>query len=206
MAKKKLTEYELKQLELKERYMEIIRTEVWPENKHMQDYEFKEFGNAVELANGDIYIIEKPRIHTDFCFGYGYCGVSTEEDDDLANKAAANAKTNADYFIKENLKEFDERIERLMDPRYEKYKYIHYSGQPSGSKLKAYSCCHICDNPEYAPYRWNNLQDVEELTEEEIAALIAGFKAAKEMFTKRLNTYLKRYGLSKLNVWTYLRD
>lgn len=25
-------------------------------------------------------------------------------------------------------------------------------------------------------------------------------------FEKRLKTYLKRYGTSKLNIWTYLRD
>ena len=36
-----------------------------------------------------------------------------------------------------------------------------------------------------------------------------GIKQAEEVskkFAKRLNTYLKKYGLEKLNVWTYCRD
>lgn len=37
-------------------------------------------------------------------------------------------------------------------------------------------------------------------------ALIKGYEVVKEQFIKRLNTYLKRYGLTKLNVWTYLSD
>lgn len=206
MAKKKLTEWELKQLELKERYMEIIRKEVWPGSQSMQNYAYKKFGNAVELANGDLYVEDKPSINTDLCFGYGYSGVSTKEEYDAANRASENAATNVDYFIERNLRDLEWKLDLLYDPRYEKYKYIKYSTQPAGSKLKGYTCCRMYDNPTEAPYRWSNHRDLEKMTDEEVDALIECLKKTKEMFTKRLNTYLKRYGLSKLNVWTYLRD
>lgn len=197
------------QKELKEKYMEIIRTEVWKGSERMQDYASKEFCYAVELANDDICVLDKPRIHKDFCFGYGMYGITTEEEMDGASAMARHAETNADYFMEENLKEINERIERLEDAwmgKCEVYKYANYSGQPHGTKLKTYSIVDSWYNPENDPGRWSRLTDVEKMTTEEIDALIQGYKAVKEKFIKRLNTYLKRYGLSKVNTWTYLRD
>ena len=46
-------------------------------------------------------------------------------------------------------------------------------------------------------------KDIEEDFREVIGNRIE--EVAKK-FMKRLNTYLKRYGLEKLNVWTYCRD
>ena len=66
--------------------------------------------------------------------------------------------------------------------------------------------CYSWDNPDNQPYRWERLNDVKKLTREEIYSLIKGYEEVRQMFTKRLKTYLKKYGLSKLNVWTYLRD
>lgn len=194
------------QKQIKEKYMEIMRTEVWPGSEHMQKYAEKEYGYGVELSNGDIYVIDKPSIKKDFCFGFGMYGGDPTNDQERAEGVAQVARTSEDYFIKENLKQIDEQIEYLRDSRYEAYKYVHYSGRESGSKLKTYSFCHYWDNPENDPARWSRLKDVEKLTEEDIEALIAGYEAVREAFTKRLHTYLKRYGLSKLNVWTYLRD
>jgi hypothetical protein len=46
----------------------------------------------------------------------------------------------------------------------------------------------------------------EQLTQDEINRIIEGFQEVKKAFTKRLNTYLKRYGLTKVHSWTYLSD
>lgn len=197
------------QSELRGRYMAIICTEVWPGSTSMQKYMDKNFNYAVELENDDIYVIDKPSIKKDFCFGYGYCGMSTLEDDRRAARVAEHARTSEDYFIEENLKEINDRIKRLEEAKegkYVGYKYCNYTGQPNGSKLKAYTLCYSWEGPEDEPYKWERLTDVEKLTEKEIDALIHGYEIVKSEFTKRLNTYLKRYGLSKLNVWTYLRD
>lgn len=197
------------QKELKNRYMDIIRTDVWADSERMQKYAEKQFYVGVELDNGDLYVIDKPSIQKNFCFGYGMYGRSDDEDYDRAAKMMHHAETDEQYFIDENMSEFNQRIQKLeeaLDEKREAYKYLSYCGQPEGSKLKTYTACRICSNPEYEPWQWSNCRDLEKLTEKEIQALIGGYKAAKEMFMKRLQTYLKRYGLSKLHTWTYLRD
>ena len=61
-------------------------------------------------------------------------------------------------------------------------------------------------------YELDNLTEHEkknllrELTKAEIKEILEVYKKQKENFTKRLNTYLKKYGLSKLHTWTYLID
>ncbi len=198
----------LSQKELKTKYMDIICKEIW-QDSGMQKYAEKQFYYAVELNNEDIFVIDRPSIKKDFCFGYGMYGCDTNNDHDRAAKLMHHAETNEQYFIDENMAEFNERIsylEKALDGKYEAYKYCSYIDQPSESKLKCYTTCNVCSNPEYEPYRWNNLKAVEKLTLDEIKALIDGYQEAKKMFMKRLQTYLKRYGLSKLNTWTYLRD
>lgn len=194
------------QKELKERYMDIVTTEIWSGSQRMIDYAKKEFCYAVELNNGDLYVIDKPRIKKDFCFGYGWNGVSTGDDADDAYSMARNARENTDYFMRENLEDLDRKIDDLKKTMVEAYKYLAYTGQKEGSKLKSYTVVKMWDNPENDPGRWERLKDVEQLDKSEIKALIDGYEEVKKMFMKRLNTYLKKYGLSKVNSWTYLRD
>ena len=59
------------QKELKEKYMNIIKTEVWQNSERMQEYARKECEYVVELSNGNIIDIEKPRIEKKFLFRYG---------------------------------------------------------------------------------------------------------------------------------------
>ena len=44
------------------------------------------------------------------------------------------------------------------------------------------------------------------MSKREIDAMIDGYMEMKRIFKKRLDKYLKRYGLSKVNAWSYLRD
>lgn len=197
------------QKELKEKYMNIIKTEVWQDSERMQEYARKECEYVVELSNGNIIDIEKPRIEKNFCFGMGMYATYTQEEFEAAEDLAENARTNVEYFINENMKQITEKIGYLkeaLDGKKEVYTYVHYSGQPEDSDLVAYNSVRICDNPEYAPFRWSNLQSVKKLTNEDIQAIIDGLEEVAKKFMKRLNTYLKRYGLEKLNVWTYCRD
>ena len=64
-------------------------------------------------------------------------------------------------------------------------------------------------------YLENVGQYIDELHPEKAADIIENMDAddavdvleeVEKKFMKRLNTYLKRYGLEKLNVWTYCRD
>ena len=197
------------QKELKEKYMNIIRAEVWQNDERMQEYARKECEYVVELSNGNIIDIEKPRIEKNFCFGMGMYATYTQEEFEAAEELADNARKNVDYFISENMKQITDKIYYLkeaLENKREVYTFLHYSGQPENSELVAYNCVRICDNPEYAPFRWSNLQAVKKLSSEDIQAIIDGLEEVAKKFMKRLNTYLKRYGLEKLNVWTYCRD
>lgn len=172
----------------------------------MVNYLIKKVAYIVELENNSYYVIDKPDIEKDFCFGYGYCGISTEEDSDRAHKAANYAATHEDYFLRKNLEGLDNMIKDLQDDNLEAYKFLNYCSQQSGSKLKSFRITRLGNNPEYAPGYWSNLRDLEMLTKEERQELVKGYEEVRKAFVKRLNTYLKRYGLSKVRTWTYLSD
>lgn len=47
---------------------------------------------------------------------------------------------------------------------------------------------------------------IRKATKEDLEKYITGLLVVRKEFIKRLNTYLKKYGLSKLKTWTYLVD
>jgi hypothetical protein len=68
---------------------ERLRTEQtkrW-HNQEMIDYCVNDCEYVVPLENGGILEINKPRIETRFCFGYGYCGMSTEKGKNASDAA-----------------------------------------------------------------------------------------------------------------------
>lgn len=195
-----------RQKALREVYMDEIK-KCWT-NPRMIDYFYKDGSFIVELDNGDITNIEKPRIETSFCFGYGYCGVSTKDDYDNAYNAMRNAQTNTEYFISENMRDIERYLENLHDTSLVCYKHLHYTGQEIGAKLKGISFERAYNLPDNGtmPSDYNGCHDCEILSDRERQALIAGYEEVKKAFRKRLDTYLKKYGLSKLHTWTYLSD
>ena len=192
-------ELKAKQNELKEVYRECLK-DVWSDNK-MIDYCMKKVSYIVELSNGDIITIDKPNIQKDFCYGYGYCGITNEEDENRANDMVTVAKSNTDYFMRKNLEQVQGWIDELnnLDDYNEVHVRSNYYSQSKDNTLKQfyiycpYSSLHV-DNEHYR------------LDNSDIEKIIKGYEIVKEEFTKRLNTYLKRYGLSKINAWTYLSD
>ena len=98
------------------------------------------------------------------------------------------------YFIAENLKDLNRSINALKD----RGKTI-YRTTPNEKEKTVYF---------YQPY-WglepDRASDVP-LSGEEREILINALTWSREVFKKRLNTYLKRYGTSKLHTWTYWRD
>lgn len=191
------------QKELKELYKENLKL-VWDDPK-MVEFCSKNAEQVVETEDGWLIEVERQNIKKHFCFGYGYCGISDEEDEDRASNMAHHARTDVDYFIKENLEEYNRRIKNLKE--HDAYVSLtgHYYSQKPGCKLQHYTCDYGCH---YGS--WNeNLNDTtkwKKLSENDKNELISAFERAKESLLKRLNTYLKKYGLSKLSVWTYLVD
>lgn len=183
------------QKELKELLKNILENEIWNSEK-MVNHCLKEVAYIVELENGDIIAIDKPRIEKDFCFGYSDSRYDTK-DYDRANNMADHAKTSTDYFIKENLKDINRTINNL-EGKNKYYTGIQYTGQSNNSKLKALYQFRFDDEIDESIY--NRLEG------ENRQRVIEGYKIVKANFEKRLNTYLKRYGLSKVNTWSYWRD
>lgn len=194
---------------LKEIYMDIIKKEVWVNDSHMQAFAKKQLAYVVELPDGSIIDFDKPSIQKDFCFGAGMYACATDEEIAEAENLVDIAKRSESYFRKQNMKDLNGQIEELkgaLNGEYEVYTSLHYYGQEPGSRLKHYSICRISQNPEYDPGRWSNSRDLKKCGKEEIEIIISGIEEVKKAFSKRLDSYLKRYGTSKVHAWSYICD
>lgn len=178
-------------------FLNEVNEKIWADSKRMQDYEKSQCSDVYKSAGGHFVEFEKPYIKKDFCFGHGQNGISTEEDSDRASGMAEHARTSESYFIEENLSQYDEMLKELNGD--EKLYLMQNYRKPS--KI---AC--VRSEGYFRHYEWDRDKIVEELSQSDIEGLKAMVQSEKAKFTKRLNTYLKRYGLSKIHSWTYLVD
>lgn len=183
------------QKELKNKFEKMLRNEVW-QDESMVQFCLKECARIVPLSNNKYISIDKPRIETSFCFGYSDSKYDTE-DFDRANAMAAYARKSEEYFIKENLKQIENKIKLLDDDKYCCVLRNHYYGQPDDTEYKSLNFIRW--------YEEKKATDIE-LTEADKETIKEAYKIELEVFKKRLNTYLKRYGTSKIKSWSYWRD
>lgn len=153
---------------------------------------------------------KKPSIQTRFCFGYGQNGISTEEDYERASEQEKNMETNRKAFINANLEDLNKSIEDIETfiNRFFDKKETCFSSRYN----KIFICKNSYNHLAYLAWSWDydniRYKDmiIREATKEDLLLIIEVYKQQIENFKKRLNTYLKRYGLSKLITWTYLVD
>ena len=163
------------------------------------------------LKFGDCFLgFEKPSIQTRFCFGYGQNGISTDDDFNRACEEEHNMETNKQTFINANLEDLKESIERIETFISQ---WINKEEKCFSSRYnKIFICKNSYNHLAYLTWSWDydnvrNKDDIiKEATKEDLLLIIEVYKQQIENFKKRLNTYLKRYGLSKLTTWTYLVD
>lgn len=134
------------------------------------------------LSDGGLVEFVKPRIETHFCFGYGI-GCTLKE----AMDAEANA--GEDYFLRENLRGFDNEIEALEG---DGVLFIYNATNLALNRSWTDSLPHYGD-----PVMMNGTDR---------ARLLEACKLQRAKFEKRLHAYLKRYGVSKIRKWTYWKD
>jgi len=175
---------------------------VWPNDKSMLDYERKKFSSAIRLQNGGILYFEKPSIKTEFCFHDE--GPDYEFYCDLMKNQETKLK---DYFLRQNLDEFDEHIAALnhletADCRTWYIQRESYCCESAPLNLWRYIAIHWSDM-EYHP-DWH--KGAIKMNDTDRKAILAGLKHERDKFEKRLQSYLKRYGTSKLHTWTYWAD
>lgn len=170
---------------------------------------------AAVLPNGDIITADKQGIKTRFCFGEsGY-------DYDDAARMAQHARTSEDYFRAENMKSFNEWVKDLEELQQETSRYlliirdIQYTGQKEDCKLRGLEWVRITDfldacggsaNLEAVRGQHFDKWGGRVATPEEIEIILEAYKTARDDHRKKVDAYLKRYGLSKVDSWTYWRD
>ena len=173
-----------------EKEKEIIKKHY--ENSCWLDYYLKNFDSVVEIGDKYYWGIEKPSIKTSFCFGHGFCGISTEEEEKRASDMAMMARTNEQYFINKNMAKMED-----LKKSVEKAKTFCFNNDGE---------LFLIDEMYFQKSPFNPPPIYRDITPEEKKTLLKMVEAATERFRKRLNVYLKRYGLSKINSWSYLSD
>lgn len=173
------------------------------------DLVHKSVARIVELNNGDLLAIYKPKIKTSFCFCYGYNGVGTQEEYGNAHAAKEIADTQESCFIRKNLEQLTETID-LMDV-YIKSQTEGYCGTVplvpylgyAGESIRTLRFLEKWRLKSMTAARRSNLR---EPTTDELNKIRSAYEKEVKAFEKRLQSYLKKYGLSKLRTWTYLSD
>lgn len=161
----------------------------------------------VPLADGTIIEFSKPRIDKDFWVGYSDCGQGITYDE--ANSTIDAIHNNfAEYFKSENMRGIDQFIEEAIaakDNIAHNYTFDiavvcgRWNGQADDSPLREVCVgVNLNDHPLEPGCRVATIDDMERI--------IAALEQRKANFEKRLNTYLKRYGTSKLHVGRYWVD
>ena len=146
-----------------------------------------------KLPCGDYIPFDKHDIEKNFCFGYGY-SASCDEAQELADKA----KKDPEYFLSENLNKYDKEIADCIDDEMLLYLYKdikRLQESPVWSYMFYDNKLVAEQNLSYSVYRL--------ATDEERNIIETSLKLERAKFEKRLQSYLKKYGLSKLHVWTY---
>lgn len=164
---------------------------IWKGSKSMIAYACHKISDCYETEKGYLIEFEKPSIKKDFCFGYDDF-YSNQED---ADEMAAHARTNERYFIEKNLEEINSLIKSL-----ESGKVYARTSRPDAINLRS-----LVFEKYLRIYEFEK-EKCDELSGSDVAGLIEMAQSERRKFEKRLGIYLKRYGLSKLNVWTYYRD
>lgn len=186
------------QKELKALHLHILETEAWPDSPRMVGFCSKKVAHIVELTTGDIITIEKPTIQKNFCFGYSLSRYDSE-DYDRANAAAAHAATDTEYFMERNLAQLDSLLEILNGKNTDQEAYIctKYYSCPEDSKLK---------DLQFFFWHDRRCEQYPKLEGEDLRRVIEGYQIVREAFVKRLENYLKRFGMTQVNTWSYWQD
>lgn len=183
-------------------------TKVWNGRQKMIDWCVNKTDVVVKIRDKYLFTVDKPSIETDFCFGHGMYGISTDEEERGAFRMAEYARTNEAYFIEENMKQITGRINALNDSRYIALIRGHYITKSNIVDIEYFRDYYGTEgqlNGVIAQYHEKG--DIAFLMEDSDKAIIMqAYEEAKQHFEKRLKTYLKRYGLSKVHSWTYLVD
>ena len=165
----------------------------------------KDISNLMRAECGIIIAFNKERIKTEFCWAdegapYEHYKQVHKTQDSLQQ-----------YFLHENLRQYDDLIKELETRKRECGEII-----PVFYEIEYYSIGKLGYANGVHAYRWYQVNDSEQdprtrdlihrMSDNEIKQAIAILKEERAKFEKRLQAYLKRYGISKVSFNTYWAD
>lgn len=168
----------------------------WGNDARMMAYFSRNLSTAYELPSGGVIAFDKRKINADFCFGedgYNY---------DEAQNNVRNAYTNEDYFRSENLRELNKLIALFTPDGSTRDIYLYrksYTNEIAPLNVWGFVALTIC---QFEDNRRHYI-DIRKATEEERAVILQALQEEKAKHEKKINSYLKRYGLSKVHAWSY---
>lgn len=189
---------------------------IWGAGSKLTKEDANNVATIAELPDGKIVPVHKQGIKTRFCFGEsGY-------DYDDALNMAQHARTSEEYFKQENMEHFKEWMEDLEEAKkYGNYVLVidlkPHHRQPEECRIvearlwrimEVIEACGGSVNKAELPgkqiERWAHQYRV--ATPEEIDLIEKAYKEAAAAHEKKVDSYLKRYGTSKVYSWTYWRE
>lgn len=200
---------------------ELLRTEyrkVWGTSEKMIDYCTNKVAAMVTLPSGDIITVEKEAIDTHFC--YGEHGFDYDEKQSLAH----HARTSTDHLKEANMRKFNEWINDLeacynngMTDRTPSYLLTITDSYKEKMNVRSLrwvrfsdlldalgGSAALSDIPGTVFTQYNQVHRV--ATKEEISIILDLYKFARNNHEKKVDSYIKRYGTSKVKAWTYWAD
>lgn len=191
--------------DLKTAYLAEI-AKAWGHDETMMSYFKKTLSDVYELTDGKLFAFDKQKIKTRFCFGYGQYATASYEEMQATEAVANSVYNDKNYFFDENLKEIDKFINLLKTGRpsktdnWEHYVLklvpVSYYGAPALNiwNIRAVRNGQNCED--------NSIN----CSNEDRELLLSALANERAKLCKRLNSYLKKYGLAKIQSWTYLQD
>ena len=178
---------------LRAEYMEKVMA--GENSERWRKYYEGEIGGLVKLTDGSIVLIRKPKIETDFCFGES--GYDADEKAGMADRA----RSSESYFRSENLKDLKSVIDFLS--RDDDEPFVRDNSAIVEPTYKA-GISNFYRGSLFDRHSGKKVFD--EISEEDRERLLEGYRKVYAAFEKRIDAYLKRYGLSKVHAWTYWLD
>ena len=194
---------------LKESYKAGL-ADIW--NADMVKFCLNDVDIYVPICGGKHIIgISKETIKKDFYFGYSSCGQGPDWDTCM-NDVDNARKDIVNQFIYENTAIIDDNIKTIKDIiesgndvvdslkcPYTAYCTTQYYGESSDNVVSSLQIVH---------YSREQLADsgATKMTIEDLKTYLAALEEHKARILKKLNTYIKKYGTSKLRIHTYWID
>ena len=190
----------------REGYTREEHPEAWDRSfRHWKDGSY-----FVQLSDGVVLTVGRPRIETRFCCGEddrGQGGEDTPGTVAFAERVLAGKRTERG-FKAANLRPFDRLMVHLVGRRA--WRLARDGGRNAeperGDFVPCLMACGYTDGSAYFSNAANpgpSERVVRILTDDDMGRMRRAYMAVRADFRRRLNAYWKRFGASRIRTWTY---